>query len=165
MIASVQSLYNWNYIIPIENGCQASYYWSNALKIKTILYDVFMHASWMKVLMQFIIYWIWYYKYVVVNWAMKIKLHVLCMYACQIYFVECVSKIKHILSAIHWTICGALWFQFTQLPCDNWENIYTLSYYHHQIGSMNYYPLFRVMSWNNGLCCMSFYNFMINVCI
>ena len=27
----------------------------------------------------------------------------------------------------------------------------TLSYYHHQIGSMNYYPLFRVRSWNNGV--------------
>ena len=25
------------------------------------------------------------------------------------------------------------------------------------IGSMNYYPLFRVRSWNNGVCCMSFY--------
>ena len=37
------------------------------------------------------------------------------------------------------------------------ERIYTLSYYHHQIGSMNYYPLFRVRSWNNGMCCMSLY--------
>ena len=27
-------------------------------------------------------------------------------------------------------------------------------YYHHQIGSMNYYPLFRVRSWNNGMRCM-----------
>ena len=31
--------------------------------------------------------------------------------ACQIYFVECVSKIKHILSVIHYTICGAVCFQ------------------------------------------------------
>ena len=36
------------------------------------------------------------------------------------------------------------------------EYIYTLSYYHHRIGSMNYYPLFRVRSWNNGVRCMSF---------
>ena len=35
------------------------------------------------------------------------------------------------------------------------EIIYTLSYYRHQIGSMNYYSLFRVMSWNNGMRCMS----------
>ena len=35
--------------------------------------------------------------------------------------------------------------------------IYTLSYYHHQIGSMNYYPLLRVRSLNNGVRCMSFY--------
>ena len=48
--------------------------------------------------------------------------------ACQIYFVECVSKIKHIFSVIH-----------------------------HQFGSMNYYPLFRVRSWNNGMRCMSLY--------
>ena len=35
------------------------------------------------------------------------------------------------------------------------EIIYTLSYYHHQIWSMNYYPLFRVRSWNTGVRCMS----------
>ena len=35
------------------------------------------------------------------------------------------------------------------------ERIYILSY-HHQIGSMNYYPLFRVRSWKNGVCYMSF---------
>ena len=35
--------------------------------------------------------------------------------------------------------------------------IYALSYYHHQIGYMNYYPLFRVWSWNNGVRCVSFY--------
>ena len=37
------------------------------------------------------------------------------------------------------------------------ETIYTLSYYHHQIGSMNYYPLFRARSWNNGVRCMSIF--------
>ena len=40
-------------------------------------------------------------------------------------------------------------FQCTHLSCDDWRNICILSYYHHQIGSMNYYPLFRVRSWNN----------------
>ena len=44
---------------------------------------------------------------------------------------------------------------------DDWENIYTLSYYHHQIGSMNYYPLFRVRSWNNGVRSMYFNILMI----
>ena len=56
--------------------------------------------------------------------------------ACQIYFVECVSKIKHTLSVIHYTICRAVCFQFTHSSCGGWENIYTLSYYQHQIGSM-----------------------------
>ena len=37
------------------------------------------------------------------------------------------------------------------------ERIYTLSYCHRQIGSMKYYPLFRVRSWNNGMRCMSLY--------
>ena len=68
-----------------------------------------------------------------------------------------VCKIKHILSVIHYTICGAVCFQLTHFSCDDWENIYSLSYYHHQIRNMNYYPLFRVRSWNNCVCCMSFY--------
>ena len=50
-----------------------------------------------------------------------------------------------------------------QHPDDDWENIYTLSYHHHQIGSMNYYPLFRVRSWNNGVRCMSFYILIMSV--
>ena len=36
----------------------------------------------------------------------------------------------------------------------------TLSYYHHQIGSMNHKPLFRVRSWNNGMRCMYYYVLM-----
>ena len=70
-------------------------------------------------------------------------------------------KINHILSVIHYTICGAVCFQFTHFSCDDWDNVYTLSYHHHQIGSMNYYPLFRVRSWNNAVRCMSFYILMV----
>ena len=36
----------------------------------------------------------------------------------------------------------------------------TLSYNHHQIGSMNHKSLFRVRSWNNGIRCMSYYVLM-----
>ena len=39
-------------------------------------------------------------------------------------FVESVSEIKHILSVIHYTIYGTVCFQFTHLPCNDWENIY-----------------------------------------
>ena len=67
-----------------------------------------------------------------------------------------VSKITHILSIIHYTICGAVCFQFTYFYHNAWENTYTLSYYHNRIGSMNYYPLFGVRSWNNGVRCMCF---------
>ena len=42
--------------------------------------------------------------------------------------------------------------------------IYTLSYYHHEIGSMSYYPLFRVRSWNNDVRCMSFCILIIAGC-
>ena len=43
--------------------------------------------------------------------------------ACQIYFVECVSKIEHILLVIHYSMYGVVCFQFTQFPRDGWENI------------------------------------------
>ena len=76
-----------------------------------------------------------------------------------------VCKIRHILSVIHYTICGAVCFQFIRFPCDDWENIYALSYYHHQIRSMNYYPLFRVRSWNNGVRRMPFCNLIISIYI
>ena len=51
-------------------------------------------------------------------------------------------------------------FSVYPFPCDDWENMHTLAYYHDQIGSMNYYPLFRIRSWNNGVCCMSHYVLM-----
>ena len=47
-----------------------------------------------------------------------------------------------IFSIIHYIICGAVCFQFTHFFHDDWENIHILFYHHHQIGSMNYYPLF-----------------------
>ena len=50
-----------------------------------------------------------------------------------------------------------LCFQFIHFLRDDLENIYTLSYYNHQIGSMNYYLLFRFRPWNNGMRCMYFY--------
>ena len=46
--------------------------------------------------------------------------------ACQIYFVECVNKIKHIFSVIHYIIYGDVCFQFTHSPCGGWENIHFL---------------------------------------
>ena len=54
-------------------------------------------------------------------------------------------------------------FSVYHFPCDDWENIYNLFYYHHhQIGSMNYYPLLRVRSWQNGMRCVSmFFNLIL----
>ena len=48
---------------------------------------------------------------------------------------------------------------FSVYPIPLWwlREYFALSYYHHQIGSMNYHPLFRVRSWNNSMHCMSLY--------
>ena len=48
---------------------------------------------------------------------------------------------------------------FSVYPIPSWwlREYIALSYYHHQIGSMNYYLLFRVRSWNNGMRCISLY--------
>ena len=51
-------------------------------------------------------------------------------------------------------------FLTLQVPIPFLWNTNTLSYYHHQIGSMNYYPLFRVRSWSNGMRRMSLYILM-----
>ena len=75
--------------------------------------------------------------------------------ACQIYLVVCVSKIKQFFSVIHCPLCGAVCFQFTHSLVMT-EIIYTLAYYH-EIGSMNYFSLVRVRSWNNGMSCVSLY--------
>ena len=49
------------------------------------------------------------------------------------------SKIEHILSVIHYM--GLCVFSLP-IPIVMIERIYTFSYHHHQIGSMNYHPLF-----------------------
>ena len=61
--------------------------------------------------------------------------------ACREHSVECVSKIKSILSVIFHAIYGTLCIQLTHLSYDDCENMCTLSCCHHQIGSMTYLPL------------------------
>ena len=48
---------------------------------------------------------------------------------------------------------------FSVYPIPSWwlREYIALSYHHHQIGSMNYYPFFRARSWNNGMRSMSLY--------
>ena len=72
----------------------------------------------------------------------------------QVYSVLWVSKIKPIISII-FAIYGTLRFQFTHFSCADWEDMRTLSYYHHQIRSMKQYPLSGIRSWNNVIHCMS----------
>ena len=76
---------------------------------------------------------------------------------CQVYSAECVSKIKSILSIILHALYGAVCIQLTHFSYCDCVNMCNLSY-PHQIGSMTHLPLFRVMSWNNGIRCMSFYS-------
>ena len=65
------------------------------------------------------------------------------------------SKIRSILPIIFHAIYEAACIQLTNCSYDDCEN--TLSYDHHQIGSMAHLPLFRVRSWNNCMYCMSVY--------
>ena len=75
--------------------------------------------------------------------------------AFHIYFVECVRlSIFSQLSIVQYMELCVFSLLISTVMI---ERIYTLSYYHHQIGSMNYYPLFRVMLWNNGMHCMFLY--------
>ena len=63
--------------------------------------------------------------------------------ACKVHSVECVPKIKAVLSTKSLVM-------IVKYTC-------SLSYYYHQIGRTNHSALFRVSSWNNGMRCMSFY--------
>ena len=64
------------------------------------------------------------------------------------------SQFSHFFHAVYGAVC----IQLTHFSCDGCENMCTVSYYyHHQIGSMNHLPLFRVRSWNSGMRCMSFH--------
>ena len=58
-------------------------------------------------------------------------------YACQSYSVESVSKIKSILLVMFYAIHVAVCYQFYPFLFDDYKNICTSSYYHHQIGNMN----------------------------
>ena len=73
--------------------------------------------------------------------------------ACQVFSVECVSKMKSILSLYYRGLC----FRLTHFSCDDFDNMSTLSYFHPQIGSMNTEPLFRIRSLNNDMRSMSCY--------
>ena len=69
------------------------------------------------------------------------------------------SKIEHILLVIHiyiHSIYGGCMFSVYPIP-SWWLREYIALSYYHQIGSMNYYPLIRVRSWNNGMRRMSLY--------
>ena len=99
-------------------------------------------------------------------------------------FVHCTISLSSLCKLIwgHWTyempvryILSSVWvrlskfFQLSIIQCMGLcafslpislvmiERIYTLTYYYHQIGSMNNYPLFRVRSRNNGMRFMSLY--------
>ena len=68
-----------------------------------------------------------------------------------------VCKIKHIFSVIEYPKYGAVCFQFTHFPYDDWEDIHLVL-----LSSSNrkYFTLFMVRSWNNGMRCMSLYILM-----
>ena len=58
------------------------------------------------------------------------------------FCLECVFKIKSVLSFIFYAKCGTVCIQLTNFSYDNC----TVSYHQHQIRSMTHLPLFRVRS-------------------
>ena len=67
------------------------------------------------------------------------------------------SIFSHLSIINIWAVC----FQFTHFTFDGRDNLYILSYYHNQIRSIKYYPLFRVRSRNYGIRCMYLYSYQI----
>ena len=82
-------------------------------------------------------------------WRVQITGYVL---ACRSYSFICTQH--HLIIIIVQTYLKTFNLPISTVMIDR---LYTLSYYHHQIGSMNYYPLFRVRSWNNCMLCMFLY--------
>ena len=56
---------------------------------------------------------------------------------CQVYSLDCLSKIKSILSIISYALDGDMSFKLARSACDECDNMCTLIIYHHQIGNMN----------------------------
>ena len=54
---------------------------------------------------------------------------------------------RNYFNTIYKTVC----FQLTYFSFDVCENIYTSSWYNHQIGNIKYQPLFVVRSWDSGM--------------
>ena len=52
---------------------------------------------------------------------------------------------------------GAVCIHLTDLCFDLCEDTCTVSHYQNEIISMTHLRLFKFKSWNNGMCCVSFY--------
>ena len=88
-----------------------------------------------------------------------------CSNDCHAHSVECVSNIKSILSIVFVQYMGVrVCIKLTRFSNDDCENTCTLSYYH-QIGSMTHLSFFMIMSWHDGMRCMSSYILRGYICI
>ena len=72
----------------------------------------------------------------------------------RIYSVECLSKIMSIIAVIFYAIYEVICLWLTHSSFDYYENICTLSCYHCQIDNIYHATVFRLTSWNNGICCI-----------
>ena len=82
-------------------------------------------------------------------WCVFVYIYVdfiLYIHCCRVFMMSWINHYQALTGVHHLSLIWPVWARFN-----------TLSYYHHQIGSMNYYPLFMVGSWNNGVRCMSLY--------
>ena len=92
-----------------------------------------------------------------VNWSEYTDL---ISYLSDIFCRVCEYDWAYSLNYPLYSMCGCL-FSVYLFPLWWLREYNTLSYYHHQIGSMNYHSLLRVRSRNNGIRCVSILLFRV----
>ena len=112
-----------------------------------------------------------------------LQIEFFCLYITPSHYHHCADlsvdiELDTCLPEIFYRVCEQVWaYSLSYLLCNIWGCMFSvypipswwlgeyiaLSYCHHQIGSMNYYPLFRVGWWNNGFRCMSLYTLLVYV--
>ena len=123
-IGSINLTHNYH----IFRGCEPEMFVTSY----AITYCIYIHSGNTGILFSLLLCSLWWVQIVgnVLAWwscLFVCTLHHLIIIIVQIYLKTlnlCVSKIKHNFSVIHYTIYGAVCFQFTHFPYDDWENIH-----------------------------------------
>ena len=114
--------------------------------ITMLFYDVFKYSATLLPNCRIRLFAVYtHYLITIIIWTYLKALHT--EYAREAYAVECVSRIKSILSIIVYAIYGAVCFQLTHFFCDDFENACTSSYYYHEIGITSHFKRYIMKQW------------------